>query len=120
MAIGAALLLVKVTDWAPLVVATAKLPNNRLVAESVGAGTYPVPLSAMVWGELLASSTMVTVAARAPTTVGVKTPLIVQLPPTATLDPQVFVTVKEDAPEPETVMLDIARGAVPVLVSVAD
>jgi hypothetical protein len=50
----------------------------------------------------------------------VKTPLIVQLPPTATLDPQVFVTVKEDAPEPETVMLDIARGAVPVLVSVAD
>ena len=120
MAIGAVLVFVNVTDCRLLVAPTARSPKDRLVADSVGAGTYPVPLSAMVCGELLASSTMVTVAANAPVDTGVKIPLIVQFPPTATLEPQVLVTAKEDAPAPETVMLAIARGAVPVLVSVTD
>ena len=119
-AIGAVLLLVNVTDCRLLVAPTARSPNDRLVTERVGAGTYPVPLSAIVCGELLASSTMVTVAANAPVDAGVNIPLIEQFAPTARLEPHVFVTAKEDAPAPETVMLVIAKGAVPVLVRVTD
>jgi hypothetical protein len=120
MARGTVLVLVNVTDWALLTTPTVKSPNDILVAESVGAGTYPVPPSVMVWGELLASSMILTVAASAPTTPGVNMALIVQFPPTATLVPQVLVTANEEAPAPETAMLEIASGAVPVLVKVTD
>jgi hypothetical protein len=63
---------------------------------------------------------MVTVAVNAPVVTGVKCPLIVQLPPAATLDPQVFAKANDEAPVPVTVMLAMSRGALPVLVRGTD
>jgi len=74
MARGTVLTLVRVTDCDALAVPTACLANNRLVAESVGAVSWPVPLRAMVCGELLALSVMVTAAVSGPCASGVKCP----------------------------------------------
>jgi len=69
-----ALLFVRVTDWETLATPTATSPNERLVAESVGAGANPFPLRVIVCGELDASSVMVTVAVSPPSALGVKVP----------------------------------------------
>lgn len=74
MAMGAVLVLVIVTDCELLVAPTARLPKDRLVADSVGAGIKPLPVSAIDCGELLASSTIVTVAVKAPVAAGVRVP----------------------------------------------
>jgi len=74
MVSGTAPLFVNVTDCEALCTPTAILPNVRLVADRVGAGANPVPLSAMVCGEPLASSVMVTVAVNGPSALGFKVP----------------------------------------------
>jgi len=68
--------LVNVTDCVALDAPTPSLPKERLPAERVtGAlGGVPVPLNAIVCGELVALSVMVTDAVRAPPAVGAKCP----------------------------------------------
>jgi len=89
-----------------------------LVADSVTGGVSPVPLSAMVCGEVLALSVMVIVANNAPVAVGAKCPWIVQLAATARLAPQLFANTNEEAPAPVTAMLVIVTAAVPLFVTV--
>jgi hypothetical protein len=74
----------------------------------------PPPLKATVCGEPLALSVIVTMPVRVPAAVGVKVTEIVQLPPAATLDPQLLVSAKS----PDAVIEVTDRAAVPELVSV--
>ena len=59
-------------------------------------------------------------AVSAPVAAGVKWPWMVQFAPPATLVPQLFENTNEEASAPVTAMLVMARGPVPVLVSVTD
>ena len=61
------------------------------MTESVAAGPRPVPVSAMLCGELGALSVTVMVAGSEPPVTGSKSPVMVQVAPTATLAPQVLV-----------------------------
>jgi len=79
-----------------------------------------MPFKAMLCGELLALSVMVTAAVNAPVARGANSPWIVQLAPTARVVPQVLVDLNEDAFAAVTAMLLIAKGLVPVLVRVTD
>lgn len=112
--------LVSVTCCDALVEPTAVLGKVKLLAESVGGGMYPVPVSAMLCGELTALSVIVTEAVSAPSAAGVKWPWMVQLPPAATLVPQVLAITNEDASAPVTAMLEMASGKALVLVKVTD
>jgi hypothetical protein len=80
---------------------------------TTGAAT-PVPVKLTVWVAGLALSVMVTVPVLVPAAVGLKVTLRVQLALAARLEPQVWVWEKS----PLTVMLVIARVALPVFVSV--
>jgi len=79
-----------------------------------------VPLRVIDCGELAALSVMVMAAVSAPVVAGVKWPWMVQFAPDATLVPQLLANTNEEAPAPVTVMLVMARGPVPVFVSVTD
>jgi hypothetical protein len=63
-------------------------------------------------------SVTVTAALRAPVAVGVNVTLILQMAPTATLVPQVFVWLKSPLFAPVIVMLLMLSAAVPVFESV--
>jgi hypothetical protein len=76
--------------------------------------TTPVPVRLTVWVAGLALSAMVTAPVLAPTAVGLKVTLRVQLAPAATLAPQVLVWEKS----PLAVMLVTLRATFPVLLSV--
>ena len=80
----------------------------------------PLPLSEMVCGDPLALSAMVTAAVKTPVTTGATCPWMVQLAPTARLVPQLLANTKEEALAPVTVMLEIDKVALPVLVMVTD
>jgi len=67
-------LLVSVTDCDPLDEPPSTEPYERLLADSVTGTAKPVPLNAMVCGDVLALSLMVTAAVSAPTAVGAKCP----------------------------------------------
>lgn len=114
--------LVMVTDCDALDEPTVTAPNERLVAERVtgAVGATPVPLNAMLCGDVVALSVMVIAAFNAPAVLGAKWPWMVQLVPTARLVPQVLANTKEDALVPVTAMLLIDSAAVPVLVIVTD
>src|ERR1017187_10410675 len=114
-------MLLSVTDWAALVVPTFWLAKVRLpaVSDTIGAPT-PVPERVTVWGDPAALSVMVTDAPRIPAAVGVKVTEMLQLPPAATLAPQVLVCAKSPRLVPVTARLLIRRVAVPVLLSVTD
>ena len=71
----------------------------------------PVPDTAAVWGLLLALSATLKVALRAPVAAGVKVTLIVQFPPTATLEPQVLVCAKSPGLVPVKPMLAMVNAA---------
>src|SRR5438105_3019414 len=75
----------------------------------------PVPVRLVVWGLLLALSVTVRVAVRVPAAVGVKVTLIVQLPPAATLVPQLLVCVKSPLLVPVTAMLVMLKAVLPGL-----
>jgi len=114
--------LVMVTDCDALAEPTFTAPNERLVAERVtgAVGATPVPLSAMLCGDVVALSVMVIAAFKAPAAVGAKWPWMVQLAPTVRLVPQLLANTKEDALVPVTAMLLIDSAAVPELVIVTD
>ena len=112
--------LVMVTDCELLDLPTSTEPNARLAAERVTGGFTPVPLSAILCGELLALSVMVMAAVNAPAVVGAKWPWMVQLAPAARLVPQLLAKTNEVAFVPATAMLVIDKAAVPVLVSVTN
>jgi hypothetical protein len=111
--------LTKVTDCGALEVPTLMVPKVRLFVESetLGLGLEPVPVKPTVcWlpdtpPEL---SVMVSVPVRVPLAVGVKTTLMVQLPPTLTLLPQMVGREKS----PLVKILAIERAADPVLLRV--
>jgi hypothetical protein len=89
-----------------LVVFTFWLANKMLAGFSETCGTpIPVPLSPAVCGESEASSVTVTEAERAPAAWGENVTEIVQLPPIATLAPQVLVWLKSEALVPVIAML---------------
>ena len=74
----------------------------------------PVPVRPTVWIVGLELSVMVTVPVLAPGTVGVKMTAMRQVPPAATLAPQLLVCEKS----PLALMLLILINALPVFVSV--
>ena len=112
--------LVITTVCDPLDEPTFTDPKERLVAENVTGGFSPVPLSAMVCGDPLAVSEMVTVAVAAPVAVGAKCPWIKQFAPAARVVPQLLANTNSVAFVPETAMLVNVKVAVPVLVSVTE
>lgn len=76
------------------------MPNERLVFDSVTAGAMPVPERATEWGEPAALSVKVKAAGRLPVTVGLKTTLMVQFAPAASVPVQLLVWEYADAPAP--------------------
>lgn len=104
-------LLVSVTVCAAEVVPTFWPAKVRLAGESPAAGAMPVPLKLAVCGLPAALSVTVNVPLRAPEAVGAKLTLIVQLPPTAKEEPQLFVWVKS----PLVAILVMESAAVPLL-----
>jgi len=113
--------LVSVTDCDALVDPTCWLAKDKLLAErDTAGGVAPVPLREIDCGELDVLSVMVTAAVREPVAAGVKWPWMVQFAPAATLVPQLFANPNEEASLPVTAMLVMAKGPVPVLVSVTD
>ena len=83
--------LLSVTMLAALVVPTAWFANETLVGARPMTGATPVPPSGMLCGLPLALSVTVMLALRVPAAVGVKTALMAQDPPAATVPPQLFV-----------------------------
>src|ERR1017187_10394036 len=113
--------LLRVTDWAALVVPTFWLVKVKLpeVSDTTGTPT-PVPERVTVWGDPAALSVMVTDAPRLPAAVGVNVTEMLQLPPAGTLAPQVLVCAKLPGFGPVSAMLVIVRAAEPGLLSVTD
>jgi hypothetical protein len=70
------------------------------VAERDTTAITPVPVNATVWGDPGALSVMTMAAVSEPVTPGAKCPWIVQLDPTARLEPQVFPNTNDAASAP--------------------
>jgi hypothetical protein len=87
---------------------------------STACGAIPVPLRAAVCGEPVALSVMESVALRLPADAGVNFTMMVQLAPTASDAPQVFVWLKLLAFAPVTDMPVMVSAAVPGFESVVD
>src|SRR5271165_1760207 len=83
------MLLVTVTVLAALLVPTVTVPKARAVGVT-DTGICPVPVSDIVCGLLGALSVMVTLPLDSPAAVGVNFTVMVQVPPAATLVPQVL------------------------------
>jgi len=84
----------RVTLWLALAVPTFWLAKVSAVALSLTSGDpvlAPVPESETACGEFVALSVIRTDALRVPVAVGLKTTVIEQVPPTATVDGQLFV-----------------------------
>jgi hypothetical protein len=104
-----------VTACCGLVVPTIWLPKVRLATESWSDAVVPVPVSETVWGEPAALVDIDSDPLREPDAVGLNFTVMVQLEPTASDVPQLFVCEKS----PDTRMLEIERDAVPVLLTVS-
>jgi len=118
-----AVVLFNVTVWVALGVLTTCAPKARLDGPRKivdPPGTRPVPVSAMLCGELLALSTIETAAERPPVVAGAKWPWIVQFAPAARLVPQLLAITKDDASTPVTETLVIVSAVPPVFVRVTD
>ena len=92
----------------------AKAPTVGSTCSTAATANCPFPASATVCGLPVALLAMVTAPARAPAASGVKVTLNVQVAPAASEEAQAEVKAKS----PFTVIEEIARGAVPVLVKV--
>jgi hypothetical protein len=88
---GPGLLAVSFTVLLPLVVPTSWVPKERLVGESVGAATAPLPATLTPWGLPDALSVMVSVPFTAPLVCGVNVTEIVQFTPAARVAGQLLV-----------------------------
>jgi hypothetical protein len=111
---------VRVTVWDALEVPRATVPNDKVVADNDAAGPTPVPVKAMLCGELVALSVMVMVAVRALGATGAKWPWMEQLDSEARLVGQLLANTNEEASAPATLMLEMVRAAPPKLVRVID
>jgi hypothetical protein len=80
--------------------------------------SVPMPLSATACGLPVASSVIVTLAARLPVAVGLNVTLIEQFAAAATLAPHVFVSEKSVLFAPVIVTLVMLSVAVPLFVKV--
>src|SRR5437762_2048555 len=78
----------------------------------------PVPVTETVWAPAPLAAVTFTVEVFAPVVVGLKTTLIVQLPPTATDVPHVLVCENWPALAPVSVMLVTGTTSVPMFVTV--
>src|ERR1041384_4235564 len=107
---------VKVTDCTALVVPTGRLPKATLEGEILTADAVPVPERPTECGLPSALSAMARDAVRVPLAAGLKTMLIEQVAPAATLTPQLFVWEKSLALAPETEMPETVKAAFPELV----
>lgn len=117
---GARPLLDSVTVCEMLVVFTSWLVKTNDGGSSAAFGTVPVPVSAIDCWLAGATTATSTDAVRAPGAVGVKLTVMLQLAPAATVTignvvPHVCVKAKSAAFAPEILMLEIVKGAVPVL-----
>jgi hypothetical protein len=110
----------RVTDSVEQAASTGQFPNAWLDGErlTLVPVLVPVPERLTLWGLPMALSVKETAAVRDPLAAGVKVTLIVQLPPAATLAPQVLVWTKSPGLAPERAMLEIVKAAEPVLFSV--
>ena len=88
------------------------------MGERLAEDETPVPLRLAVWGLPAALSLTVRVAVRVPVAVGVNVTLIVQLPPAATLDPQLLVWAKSPLLVPVMPILLMVTAKLPVLETV--
>jgi hypothetical protein len=79
---------------APLVWPMIWPPKTTLAGETLASGAAPVPVKLAVCGLFGALSATESVPVSKPPAVGAKTTLIMQLPPAATLDPQLLVSLK--------------------------
>lgn len=104
--------LVSVTVCGALVVPTVWLPKFKLAGENFI--TVPVPARETVCGLPGALSVTSTLPISVPETVGLKTTVILQLAPAATLAPQLLIWVKS----PVTVTLATVSAEVPVFVRI--
>jgi hypothetical protein len=99
------------------IVSVADPPDELIVSElddGDSVTVVPVPLRDTVCGEPEALSVIVRLPLRVPPAVGANVTEMVQLAPTATLDPQVLVSAKS----PEAAIDVMLRAVVPLLVSV--
>jgi len=112
--------LVRVIVCATLVVPVVCDAKVRLVRDSVGAGTVPLPVKVIDSGESAALSVNTNVAVLVPAALGANTTLMVQVAPAATLDKQVFVWLKSTAFVPVMATLAKISGTCPVFVTVTD
>jgi hypothetical protein len=110
--------LVRVTDWAPLVVPSEVPLKVSVEGETCTTGPLPVPLKPIACGLPGALSVMVTEAERLPMEVGAKVTLTLQFPPAGSELGQVLVWLKSPAFVPDTAMDVMLIAAVPVLLRV--
>ena len=107
--------LVTVTLCALLVDPTFWPAKVRVAEDKPTAEPVAVPDRATLWGLFAALSVSTKDAVRAPGPVGAKVMVMVQLPPAATVPPQVLVCEKSAAFVPVTVMAEMVNAVVPVL-----
>jgi hypothetical protein len=91
---GTVEVLVSVTDWGALVVLTACTVKASEGTLKPTEGTAPLPLSAIICGEVAALSVTVIAAVAEPATPGVKATEIMHVPAAASVAPQVVVFAK--------------------------
>jgi hypothetical protein len=89
-----------------------------LATVNVLAAVAPVPVNVALWGEPVALSVTEIAAVSAPIAVGLKFTVIVQLPPAATLVPQLLLWAKLLIFAPVTEMLVMVSAPVPGFESV--
>src|SRR5207237_8872559 len=91
-------LLVRITDWATLLVLNGCKPKFRLVAEKVILALAPVPLRPTVCGAVKSASLTLSKPVRGPVALGRNVMLMTHWPPAPTEVPQLLVWVQSDAP----------------------
>lgn len=103
------------TVFAPLVALRLTLPKLSAVGETEKADLTPVPESDTVLTPAPPPAVTLSVAAFDPVLVGLNLTLIVQLAPTATEAPQLFVCANWPGLAPAIAIDVIGKGALPVL-----
>ena len=103
---------------APLTVNCCVIPGVSTTLVGEIAKPMPVPVKVTVCGDPGALSVIVIDAFRPPATLGENVTTMLQLPPAATVVPQLLLWVKSAGLAPVTVMLLTASGTLPVFDSV--
>jgi hypothetical protein len=118
---GALPALFNVTLDGALVVPSVVVENVMLEEDRLACGADPVPVSETVCGEPAALSLTLSVVAKLPPVDGSKVTEILQLPPAASVDEHVVVSVNADDPVPPPIEMAIpVRLALPGFDRVTD